>query len=95
MIRVDVRYHNVLRRVAGVEQQRVILPDGTSLTAFLERLAERRGPGLREFLLTPEGDMAPSLVVFRNGQLVRRDQLGLILADGDELKLFPMISGGH
>ena len=94
MIRVDVRYHNVLRHAAGVEQQVVTSPEGTSLLAFLEHLAERQGPGLREFLLTPEGIITPGLVVFRNGQLVRRDQPDLILADGDEIKLFPMISGG-
>jgi molybdopterin converting factor small subunit len=95
MICVNVRYHNILRHRAGIEQQTVTLPEGTSLLALLEHLAEHRSPGLRDLLLTPEGAVAPGLVVFRNGQLVRQDQRELAVADGDELKLFPMISGGH
>lgn len=95
MICVDVRYHNVLRHAAGSEQQTVTLPQDTSLLTFLEYLAKHQGPGLREFLLTPEGTIAPGLVIFHNGRLLHRDEPDLVLADGDELKLFPMISGGH
>jgi molybdopterin converting factor small subunit len=94
MIRVDVHYHNVLRHAAGSEQQTVTLPQGASLLTFLEHLAKDQGPGLREFLLTPEGTIAPGLVIFRNGRLLRGDEPDPVLTDGDELKLFPMISGG-
>lgn len=95
MICVSVRYHSILRHRAGVEQQTVTLPEGTSLLALLVHLVEHNSPGLRELLLTPEGAVTPGLVIFRNGQLVRQDQRSLTMADGDELKLFPMISGGH
>ena len=95
MICVSVRYHSILRHRAGVEQETVTLPQGTSLLALLVHLVAHQSPGLQELLLTPEGTVTPGLVIFRNGQLVRQDQRDLTMADGDELKLFPMISGGH
>ena len=94
VIRVRVDYHSAVRQRSGVAQETVELPAGTSLTEALAYLANRHGPELGEMLLTPEGRVSPGLVLFRNAQLVRHDQRDLGLADGDELKLFPRISGG-
>jgi len=94
MISVSVRYHNILRQVAGSAEETVTLPAGTSLRGALEHLAERHGAHLRAMLFTPEGDVAAHLVVFRNRKLIHQDQRHLPLADGDELMLFPAISGG-
>ena len=94
MIAISVRYHNILRRRAGVEQETIALPEGTSLRAALECLAGRHGPHLREMLFTPDGEVVSHLVVFRNRKLVPQGQRQLPLADGDELLLFPAISGG-
>ena len=94
MISVSISYHNMLRRRTGVERENIQLPDGTPLYGALEKVADRYGPHLREMLFAPEGTVANYLVVFHNGQLSRQDARTVQLADGDELMLFPAISGG-
>ena len=91
---IQVVYHNMLRRRTGVERETLELPAGTSLYGTLERVADRYGPHLREMLFAPDGTVANHLVVFHNGQLARQDARTVLLADGDELMLFPAISGG-
>jgi molybdopterin converting factor small subunit len=94
MITVTVRYHNILRNRAGLEQESLDLPQDTEARDAIHRLAERHGPGLAAMLLSPEGGLSSYLVVFLNGQLVFPEKKRQPLADGDELKLFPTISGG-
>ena len=89
-----MRYHSALRQQAGVDQEHLALNEGTALLRALELLAERHGAALREALLTPEGGISAQIVVFHNGQLARLDLPGPALKDGDEVKLFPKISGG-
>lgn len=94
-IRVTVRCHNMLRHHTGVEQEVLALPEGTLLRAALEEMAARHGPGLRQMLFAGEGAISPHLVVFANQRLLPRDgREAVVLADGDELLLFPAISGG-
>ena len=94
MITVTVRYHNLLRRVTGVAEETITLPASTSLRDALEHLAQRHGPTLREMLFEPEGGVSVHLAVFRNRQLARPDQHDAPLTDGEELMLFPALSGG-
>jgi molybdopterin converting factor small subunit len=93
MISVSVRYHNMLRQITGLQRETVQLSEAT-LGALLERLAETHGPSLRTMLFGPGGQVSTHLVVFHNQQLAPRGQADLPLADGDELMLFPAISGG-
>lgn len=93
MITVGVRYHNMLRHAAGVRDETVALPAASLLTA-LKYLVDRHGPRLGTMLFSPEGGISPHLVIFRNGQLATHDQYHIPLADGDELMLFPVVSGG-
>ena len=94
MITVSVRYHNLLRRAVGFAKETVVLPEGSSLRDALSYLAQRHGSPLRGMLFEPEGDLSLHLAVFRNSQLVHRDQHGAPISDGDELMLFPALSGG-
>lgn len=94
MITVTVRYHNMLRHRTGVEQEVIELPEGTDLVVALEVLADRHGRGLREMLFAAGGGISSQLVIFRSGQLVPREGDLSLLDDGDELLLFPAISGG-
>jgi molybdopterin converting factor small subunit len=94
MITVTVHYHNMLRHHTGLAAERLELPEGTSILAAVRHLAERYGPAFAALLLSPSGDRAPHLVVFVNQQLVVPGSPAPPLADGDELKLFPAISGG-
>ena len=94
MITVTVRYYNLLRRHTGVACERLELPPGTEVAVAVRRLADRHGPAFAEMILSPPGGLASHLVVFVNQQLVFPGGPTLTLADGDELKLFPAISGG-
>jgi MoaD family protein len=92
-IGVTIQYHNILRRGAGLDEEHVRLPAGSSVADVLSQLANAR-TALRSLLFTEGGDVASHLVVFRNQKLVTHDALETRLVDGDEIKLFPAISGG-
>ena len=92
-IDVTIQYHNILRRGAGINAEQVRLPAGSSVAEALQQLAATRTT-LRSLLFTGEGDVASHVVVFRNSKIVMHDQFDVQLADGDELKLFPAVSGG-
>jgi molybdopterin converting factor small subunit len=93
-ITVNVRFHNMLRHHTGVEQEALVLPEGTPLHAALADLAHRHGPGLERMLFAAGGAISPHVVIFRNGQLLPRGAGDVTLVAGDELLLFPAISGG-
>jgi molybdopterin converting factor small subunit len=94
MITVHVRYHNILRQRTGLAGEELVLPSGTNLGDAIRHLADRHGPGLAAMLLAQGGEISSYLVVFLNGQLVVTDRQSIPLSSGDELKLFPSISGG-
>ena len=93
-IRVFVQYYNILRARAGVASETLDLPNGATLRELLNHLAEAHGPVLREVLFTREGAVQSHLVVFRNRELLPATDRDTVLADGDELMLFPAIAGG-
>lgn len=93
MVTVRVRYHNMLRRITGVGHETLTIPQAR-LMVLLEALADRHGPQLRAMLFAVEGDISSHLVIFCNERLVSHDKRDLKLHDGDELMLFPAISGG-
>ena len=94
MITVTVRYYNMLRRHSGLACERLELPEDTEVSEAIRRLADRHGPAFAGMLLSPSGGLASHLVVFVNQQLVFPGGPAPPLADGDEVKLFPAISGG-
>ncbi len=94
MITVTVRYHNLLRRMTGVKEEKNTLPVVASLRDALEHLAQRHGPPLQEMLFEPDGGISLHLAIFCNRQLARHGQHDAPLADGEELMLFPAVAGG-
>jgi len=93
-IRVTVQYHNILRARAGIASETLDLPEGITLRGLLQHVAETHGSVLREVLFSAEGAVSSHLVVFRNRQLLPAMDRDAVLADGDELMLFPAIAGG-
>jgi MoaD family protein len=94
MITVTVHYYNMLRRLTGLPREQVELPEGVDVAAALRSLVARYGPAFAELLFSPSGELASHLVVFVNGQLAAPGAASPYLADGDEVKLLPAISGG-
>ena len=93
-MQVQIKYHNMLRRRIGVAVEALELPERSSLLRALETIGRRYEPALHEMLFNPDGTVASHLVIFRNGKLARDDPATITLSNGDELLLFPSISGG-
>ncbi|MFN2165501.1 MAG: MoaD/ThiS family protein [Anaerolineae bacterium] len=94
MIKVTVHHYNMLRRLADQAREQVELPEGADVLDALRALSDRYGPAAAELLFSSTGEPASHLVVFVNGQLTLPSVAVQPLADGDELKLLPAISGG-
>jgi molybdopterin converting factor small subunit len=85
-ITIRVRYLSAIRDRAGLREEPVALPTGARLAALASWLGERRG------LRLPDPLVMATLNGRGWGQLPQgMDQL---LADGDEIALFPVVGGG-
>ena len=90
---VRVRYFNVLAHYAGTKRAEVKVPAGTTVRGLLAHLTETNPEAFRR-ALARDGTIASYLRVFRNEKLVAGEAFETPLLDGDELMLFPAISGG-
>jgi len=93
MIKVHVRYFNILAAYAGTRQQLFELTEGTTILDLILQVSLSNSPTFQEVVLQ---DGAPSLHlrVFRNNHPVNNDCMRTTLADGDEILLFPAVAGG-
>ncbi|WP_251342471.1 ubiquitin-like small modifier protein 1 [Haloplanus halophilus] len=83
-----------LAEVAGDREVRVDVGPGATVGDALDALFETR-PALRERVLDDSGAVADHINVLRNGESVHAaDGLDTTLSEGDELALFPPVSGG-
>ena len=83
---VAVRYLSALREKAGTRRDDLTLPAGSTLAAAADWVRDHRGlavpgPGL---MSTLNGHGWPQLP----------DGMSTVLREGDEIALFPLISGG-
>ena len=83
---VRVRYLSALREKAGTRRDDLALPAGGTLAAAAEWIRSNRGievPG-------------PALMSTLNGHGWAQlpDGLATVLSEGDEIALFPLLSGG-
>lgn len=83
-----------LSEAAGDRTVEVDVEPGASVGAALDALLEAH-PALRDRVLTDDGELRDHINVLRNGTNVHnQDGLDTEVADGDELALFPPVSGG-
>lgn len=83
-----------LAEVAGADVVAVDVSEGATVDDALAALLERH-PDLESRVLDDEGELREHLNVLRNGQSVRAGEgLATELEAGDELALFPPVSGG-
>jgi molybdopterin converting factor small subunit len=93
MTSIRVRYFSILVGHAGIRAEDVILPDGSTLAHLLEALTVHK-PATFQATLLPQGRLSPMVRLIHNQRPVEADSLNAVLADGDELLLFPVVSGG-
>jgi len=90
MARVTVRLYATLRDASGESEREV---DADSLDQVLGILADSGGEKMREVLQRLSG--SDGLVVLLNGKNVAPGALDRVsLRDGDEVAIFPPVSGG-
>jgi molybdopterin converting factor small subunit len=88
-----VKLPSVLRAQANGEK--AIDVDGATIGEAVSALVGRH-PGLREQLLTPEGDLHRFVNVYLNGRDVRYlSGLETPVGERDEIRLLPAIAGGR
>lgn len=91
MARVKVRMFATVREAAGCPEVEL---EVSSLQELLESLGERLGPGVAE-AVSGALEGSDGLVILVNGHNVRPGRGRHIpLRDGDEVALFPPVSGG-
>jgi sulfur-carrier protein len=87
-----VKLPSVLRAQANGEK--AIEVEGSTIGDAVQALVGRH-PGLKEQLLTPQGDLHRFVNVYLNGRDVRYlDGLRTPVGERDEIRLLPAIAGG-
>jgi sulfur-carrier protein len=87
---VSVRLFANLREIVG--SPRLDLEAGTIREVLIALKSQH--PALQP-LLCEDGEVRPYITILVNGTNAREmDALGTVLADGDEIAIFPPVSGG-
>jgi len=93
-MKIIVQFEAQLRQVAGTGEQSLDVSEGASLSDAVQQVANLNA-GLQERLLTTEGDIQSSVLMFVNDVPVRaRTADSHALAGGDRVLFLPPISGG-
>lgn len=90
---IAVIYMAQLKTAAGTGSEVVRLPPSCSVQELVRQLAARHGPDLQHLLLTAEGHLQPTILLFLNDQQVQQPDR-TALKDGDQLTLLSPIAGG-
>lgn len=92
---ITVHFESQLRQVAGVSQGTVSVPEVCCVTDALQLIAKHFGPLLGERIMTPDGTLQRSVLLFVNNLAIAQDlAANHQLQPGDVLLLYPPISGG-
>jgi molybdopterin converting factor small subunit len=79
---------------AMIKEREFSLPDGIRMGEFINTLAERCGPEIREHLL-PGGAFNAHYFIFVNGRNIKRlQEMETELSDGDAVFITTLVDGG-
>ncbi len=90
-IRVSVKYYNIVADFVGRREEQRGVAAGATIRDLMRTLASE-STSFKKLAFTTEGQVSGHVRLFRNGQAVL--DLDGPLAEGDEIRGFPTISGG-
>ena len=90
-VELDVYFYSIVADLVGEKKAHWVVPAGTRLGDLIEDIADQH-PSFREFARQTDVQAGSFLRLFRNGQMAT--DMNEIVADRDEIRIFPVISGG-
>jgi molybdopterin synthase sulfur carrier subunit len=94
-MRLHVQYTAQLRALVGRGEEEIELPEGSNLADLLLHVAAQLPLAAAPYLVTPRGDLQPSLLVAVNQAAVSpSDAAGVPVKSDDVVMLMPPIAGG-
>jgi molybdopterin synthase sulfur carrier subunit len=94
-MKLHVQYSAQLRTAVGRPQDEVEVPNGSSLAALLEHLANSLDEAAASHLIAPDGGFRPSLLIVVNDAAAPvHAAADTELKHGDVVLLLPPIAGG-
>ena len=90
-LRIRFRFYNIVADQVGRRAEERWVPDGSTIAELLRDLAAQH-PALGRYAGTYDRPFPNPFRLFRNGRIVL--DAGEPLADGDEIRIFPIIAGG-
>ena len=92
-MKVRVRFFARFRELLGAEVMASPAP-GTSFLALIRDIARGNGEGY-DAIFDGDGSFREHVILMRNGKRVEAaDAVEIHVADGDEIAVFPPVSGG-
>lgn len=92
-MKITLQYETQIKRAVGTGAETIEAADGADAAEVLRTAAERHDESVRAMLLTDNGQLRPSLLMFVGDQQVSR-QTSVPLTDGDTVTVMLPISGG-
>lgn len=92
-MKIHVTYLAQLRAQRGRENDTLELDDGATVRGVIDHLADLHGAKLREMLLTGQGRVRPSILIFADKDQIDPESHEP-LADGQTLTLLSPMAGG-
>ncbi len=93
MIELSIHFFNILADAAGIRVVNKSVAYDTCLIDAI-RLLSADYPAAFQGMLLPNGAISNYLKIFINGRLIDNAATLTLLNDGDEIMLFPAVSGG-
>jgi molybdopterin synthase sulfur carrier subunit len=90
---IKVRFFARFRELLGTDLI-IDYPAGATLAPFIRDIAKKNKDGY-DALFDEHGTFCEFVIVMRNGKRIEHgDTATLLLADGDEIAIFPPVAGG-